>query len=99
MPVPVVIKSDRVDVLGVGSDDHLYHKSLAGSNWSSNWDDLGGPVNSCPAGILFSGGSSQAAIFGVGMNGELFTGNVSSISYSWGSSGWKSLGGQFASVL
>lgn len=97
-PVPVVLKSDRVDVVGVGSDDKLYHKSMAGSTWSSNWDDLGGPMNSSPAGVVLS--SSQAAMFGVGMDGQLYTTNVSSTSFSWrSSSGWNNIGGQFVSIL
>ena len=84
MPDPVVLKYDTVDVLGVGSDDKLYHKSIASSTWNSSWDDLGGPLNSSPARVALSSG--QAAIYGVGMDGQLFTGNLSLTSFPWRSS-------------
>jgi hypothetical protein len=33
--------SDRLDVVTVGIDGRLRHRSLLGEKWSADWDDLG----------------------------------------------------------
>jgi hypothetical protein len=54
IPSAAVMDSKRVDAVALASDDHAYHKSLVDSSWSTNWDDLGGPLSSAPVITSFS---------------------------------------------
>ena len=86
--------SKRVDAVVLASDDHAYHKSLVDSSWSTNWDDLGGPLNGAPVIALFY--PNMGSVLGIGMDNGLYTGNWDSSTFNWdGSSTWISLGGDF----
>jgi hypothetical protein len=94
IPSAVVLGSKRVDAVGLASDDHVYHKSLVDSSWSTNWDDLGGPLNGAP--VVTSSAPNIGNIFGIGMDNALYVGNWDSSAFSWqGSNVWSSLGGDF----
>src|SRR6266480_1068109 len=73
IPSAVVLGSKRVDAVGLASDDHVYHKSLVDSSWSTNWDDLGGPLNGAPVAASFAPNTGN--ILGIGMDNSLYIGN------------------------
>jgi len=94
IPSAVVLGSQRVGAVGLASDDHVYHKSLADSSWSTNWDDLGGPLNGAPVAASFA--PNMGNVLGIGMDNALYVGNWNSSVSSWqGSNVWSSLGGNF----
>jgi hypothetical protein len=98
IPSAVVMGPDRVDAVGLASDDHVYHKSLVDSSWSTNWDDLGGPLNGAPVAASFM--TNMGSVLGIGMDNSLYIGNWNSSTFSWqGSTDWSSLGGDFITLL
>ena len=97
IPSAAVIGSKRVDAVGLASDDHVYHKSLVDSSWSTSWDDLGGPLNGAP--IVASFAPNKGSVLGVGMDDGLYIGNWDSFTFNWESSStWSSLGGDFITL-
>jgi hypothetical protein len=97
VPVPLVVSSERVDVLAVGPNDRLYHMSVVNSKWNQDCDDLGGPLNSAPAVLALP--DNHTAVFGLDNHVEMFTSDWNSSQPAWTSlSGWRSLGGSFMPI-
>jgi len=97
IPSATVIGSKRVDAVGLASDDHTYHKSLTDTSWSTNWDDLGGPLNGAPVAASFA--PNKGSVLGIGMDNDLYIGSWDSLTFNWeGSSTWSSLGGDFITL-
>jgi hypothetical protein len=97
IPSAAAIGSKRVDAVGLAFDDHVYHKSLVDSSWSTNWDDLGGPLNDSPIAASFA--PNKGSVLGIGMDDGLYIGNWDSSTFNWeGSSTWSSLGGDFITL-
>ena len=80
---------NSLDLFAQGTNGALYHKSYAGSTWSS-WENLGGKLTSSPAAT--SPGSGQIDVFVRGSNGALYEKTTTDGGKLW--SNWISLGGQ-----
>ncbi|VUC22336.1 unnamed protein product [Clonostachys rosea] len=65
----VTPSSGRLDAFLVGNDSKLKHKALAGSQWGSGWEDLGGAFNSAP--LALATGNDSILIFGIGPEGKV----------------------------
>jgi hypothetical protein len=98
LPTPVILDSNRVDIIGLGSDDHAYHKSMVHSTWSSNWDNLGGPLNSALAATSFT--QNQTTVFGIGTDQQMYISVWNSDTFSWQEKmSWTAFGGNFTSLV
>ncbi|KAM7213320.1 hypothetical protein V8F06_011268 [Rhypophila decipiens] len=69
VPVPLVMSPNRVDVLAIGTDDRLKHRTLIGQTWSpKGWQDLGGAFNSTPAVVWLA--KDKVSVYGLGVKQE-----------------------------
>ena len=93
VPSPMVISSNRVDVIGLTTDDRVFHMSLINTTWGVSWDDLGGPINGAPTAMLVDG---KVHVLGVSLNQSMYIREWDTAGSSWrASSPWTSLGGEF----
>lgn len=78
---------NRLDVVGVGVDQQLWHRSWDGTTWSA-WDAQGGRVTADPGAVSWTAG--RLDVFGRGADGALW--------HKWLDNGtwsaWQSVGGQ-----
>ena len=92
----------RIDVVALGTDDHIYHRVLRGTEWVLDWEDLGVIGNSAPMLVHYGGGSSGQAervgVFVVGYDGQIqqATWTVST-EPSWKDLQWANMGGAMTS--
>ncbi|CAH0045759.1 unnamed protein product [Clonostachys solani] len=87
--------SGRLDAFAVGNDSKLKHKALVGSEWGSQWDDLGGAFNSAP--LALSTGNDSLLVFGIGPEGKVIHTKLQVVSEnSLNASNWFSDGGSLS---
>jgi len=98
--VPAAVASDttqpnvprRLDVFGLGLDYRMWHKRLEGTQWTPNWEDLGGIFISSPAAIARPG--DLIDVFGVGLDFAMYH----KVWNGRWSPAWQRLGGTFSSA-
>ncbi|KAJ9149743.1 hypothetical protein NKR23_g4167 [Pleurostoma richardsiae] len=77
----------RIDVLAVSTNDTLLHRARVGGSWSTDWEDLGGYLNSAPLAVNTEG--NCIAVFGLGPWGRMIHGNFTMTDkVSWGQGTW-----------
>ena len=85
--------SRPLDLFGLDTGSHLFHKAWTGSAWApsvSEWEPLSGTFSSAPAAA--SWGPGRRDVFGLGTDSQVYH-------QAWTASGWaplELLGGQFA---
>ena len=96
VPVVLVLSTNRLDVLAVGTDDRLKHRALIGQTWTPQWQDLGGAFNSTPA--VVSMAKDKVTVYGLGVDGAMFHGSWTvSSGFDWiGDGNWQSDGMSFS---
>jgi len=96
LPSLIILGFNRVDVIGLATDDHIYQRSLVDLSWSTQWEDLGGPLNGAPVAAKFEANISY--IFGVGMDQAMYVSEWNTSGSSWKrKGGWMSLGEELLS--
>lgn len=97
VPSVLMTGDDRVDVVALGTDHLLKHRTwLADTGWEPEWEDLGVFGNSAPLLFRVSGVSSRINLMVIGHGSELnYTSWEESDSLSWKGLGtWESAGGK-----
>jgi len=98
--VPAVVSTGtdaevRIDVLALGSNDRLQHRVLQGTQWSSEWENLGVFGNSAPTMVNITNVTpARVGIFVLGEGGEVNqTAWTVSSDLSWKDLVWRGMGG------
>ena len=96
VPVVLVLSTNRLDVVAVGTDDRLKHRALIGQTWAPQWQDLGGAFNSTPAAVSLA--KDKVTVYGLGVDGAMFHGSWTvSSAFEWSGDGnWQSDGKSFS---
>jgi hypothetical protein len=90
--------NNRLDILGIGSGNAMFHKSWSNGSWApsqTDWEAIGGLFISAPA--LVSWGSGRLDVFAVGMDNAMYHKSWPNGAWSPSQTGWESLGGSFIS--
>ncbi len=89
---------NRLDLLGLGNDNQMYHKAWNGIGWYpslTGWEPLGGTFDSPPA--VASWGANRLDIFGLGNDNQMYHKAWNGIGWYPSLTGWEPLGGTFDS--
>jgi len=97
VPSAVVVTPRRIDIIGLATDDHVYHTSLVDLNLGPSWNKLGGPLNSAP---VLTVSDNMVYVYGIALDKKLYVSGWDASGFILSaSSGWKPVGGEFLSIL
>ena len=97
VPSAVNSSTKRVEVVALGSDDRVYHRSLEDTKWTPSWLDLGGPLNSAPT--IYAYENQSVELTGVAFDSRVYASRWSTSGVAMeGVKNWTSLGGDFRTV-
>jgi predicted acylesterase/phospholipase RssA len=91
-PAAAAFAGGRVDVVGIGLDHGMFHKSWDGAAWTpaaGGWTPFGGTFSSPPAACAWANGRLE--VFGRGLDRQLYHRSWSAGTFLQG--GWEPLGG------
>ncbi|KAM7192605.1 hypothetical protein V8F20_008814 [Naviculisporaceae sp. PSN 640] len=96
-PAEAAPEDVRIDVVALGTNDHVFHRVLRGTTWVSDWEDLGIEGNSAPTLVHYgdsSEGPERVGVFVVGYDNQVHqaTWEVTD-EPSWKDLKWTSMGG------
>lgn len=90
--------ANRLDIVGIGIDNQLYHKAWTG-NWYPSltaWEPMGGSFTSAPT--VVSWGENRLDIFAVGTDNQMWHKAWNGKSWNPATDAWEPLGGNFSSA-
>jgi hypothetical protein len=83
----------QLDVFGLGLDYAMYHKTFDGTNWTAEWENIGGIFISAPG--VIERQSGRIDVFGVGLDYAMYHRFLQGGRWS---RSWERLGGTFSST-